>query len=58
MRIWSEAIAQTRTGTSRIRASVIRFGILKFSARLVRARQPQPARPNCQYSGDPAIAQS
>ena len=36
----------------------MRFGILKFCARLTRARPLRPARPAFQYSGDRAIAQS
>ena len=44
MRIWPEAIAQTMTGTSRMRASVMRFGILK-SSRPGRQRDPPNPRP-------------
>src|SRR3979490_1028143 len=43
-RIWFDAIAQTTTGTSRMRASVIRLGILKRLAPAL-PKQISPARP-------------
>jgi hypothetical protein len=37
-------IAQTMTGTSKMRASVIKFGILKISPRQMRLAFGDPAR--------------
>src|SRR5262249_17854324 len=61
--IWFDAIAQTMTGTSRMRASVMRLGILKPAPRLMRLPVPAAGasfHPKCnaEYSGERAIAQS
>ena len=48
MRISPDVIAQTTTGTSRIRPSVMRFGILK--------PRPGAQKSNAQYSGARALA--
>src|SRR4051812_14246236 len=57
--IWFDAIAQTITGTSRMRANVMRLGILKLAPRLMRVGRSRGLRTISlipDYSGDPAIA--
>src|SRR5205085_2344833 len=59
-RIWFDAIAQTIKGTSRIRATVIRLGILKPAPRLI-GRTVLDGRPHSfrsQYTCDHVVAQA
>src|SRR5450432_1192081 len=59
IRISPEVMAQITTGTSRMRASVMRLGMLNF-VRPGSRTDPAPAHssPVFQYSGDRAVAQS
>src|SRR5215469_18872966 len=58
IRISPAVIAHTTTGTSRMRPSVMRFGMLKSAPRLGPRASLAPPSGDYEYSRDQAIAQS